>query len=78
MWDDAAATSPEDVTILRQAAHNILYTVANSNSVNVKVLGYRTEWWITLTIVLDCIAAVGIAVWGFVVFRGTSTKRKSQ
>ena len=78
MWDDAAATSPEDVTILRQAAHNILYTVANSNSVNVKVLGYRTEWWITLTIVLDCIAAVGIVVWGFVVFSGTSTKRKSK
>ena len=77
MWQDASSSSAEDVNILRQAAHNILYTVANSNSVNVKVIGYRTEWWITATIVVDCVAFVGLAVWGFFAIRGALRKQKT-
>lgn len=75
MWTDADASSAEDVNILRQAAHNILYTVANSNSVNVKIIGYQTEWWITATMALDVLAVIGIALWGFRVF---SKKKKLQ
>lgn len=74
MWDNASASSAEDVTILRQAAHNILYTVANSNSVNVKVIGYRMEWWRSLTIALDVIIPVGLAVWGFFAIRSALKK----
>ena len=69
MWTNPDATSVEDVTILRQAAHNILYSVANSNSVNVKVVGYMTEWWKTALIALDVVVGLGIVVWGFVVFK---------
>ncbi len=69
MWQDSDPESAEDLTILRQASKNILYTVANSNSVNVEIVGYRMEWWIALTIAVDCIAAVGLGVWGFFVIR---------
>lgn len=69
MWQDASSLNAEDINILRQAAHNILYTVANSNSVNVKVIGYNTEWWIITTIVVDCVVAIGLAVWGIFAIR---------
>ncbi|MBE7088484.1 MAG: hypothetical protein E7370_03065 [Clostridiales bacterium] len=65
MWLNPDPTSAEDVTVLRTAAHNILYAVANSNSVNVKVVGYQTEWWKTMIIVLDCVVAAAIVAWGF-------------
>ncbi len=69
MWTNPDENNVEDVMILRQAAHNILYTVANSNSLNVKVTGYQTEWWIIATYALDIVAALGIAVWGFFALR---------
>jgi beta-glucosidase len=65
MWNDAKSTSAEDVYILRQSAKNILYTVANSNSVNVEIVGYKTEWWMTTLIVVDCVVPVALAVWGY-------------
>lgn len=74
MWTDASASSAQDVTVLRTAAKNILYTVANSNSVNVDIVGYRMEWWRILTIAVDCLVAVGIGVWGFFAIRGALKK----
>ena len=68
-WNDCDSSSEEDMTILRNAAHNILYTVANSNSVNVDVIGYRMETWLILLIVVDVLAVVGVGVWGFFVIR---------
>nr|MCR5490531.1 glycoside hydrolase family 3 C-terminal domain-containing protein [Bacilli bacterium] len=46
-WNDSDASSAKDVYVLRTAAHNILYTVANSNSVNVRIIGYNLETWVT-------------------------------
>ena len=40
--------------VLRKASHNILYAVANSNSVNAEVLGYKMELWLIALIVIDC------------------------
>lgn len=76
-WNDADASSVQDVTILRQATKNILYTVGNSNSIQFKIEGYATEWWITLTIVVDCLAVAGLAVWGFFAVRKFVKNRKS-
>lgn len=70
MWQKAPiaerpnASSKEDLLVLRAAAKNILYTVASSNSVTVEILGYRTEWWKSLTISLDVIVPVLCVVWG--------------
>jgi beta-glucosidase len=69
MWTDASESNAEDVVILRQAVKNILYTVANSNSVNVEIVGYKTEWWMTTLIVVDCVVPVALAVWGFFAVR---------
>lgn len=65
MWTDAKRDSKEDLLVLRAAAKNILYTVASSNSVTVEIVGYNMEWWKALTIALDAIVPVLLAVWGF-------------
>lgn len=71
MWRDAKEDNVQDVTILRQATKNILYVVANSNSVNVEIIGYRMEWWRVLTIALDCIIPVVLGIWGYFVIKKT-------
>lgn len=63
------SASNEDMYVLRKAAKNILYTVANSNAIQLDIVGYGMEWWRTLTIVLDVVIPVGIAVWGFFAIR---------
>lgn len=78
MWTNPDPTSAEDVTALRQAAHNILYAVANSNSLNVKVVGYSTEWWVIAIYALDVVAALGIVVWGFFAIKGSVGSKKKQ
>ena len=64
-WNDSSESNAEDMYVLRKAAHNILYAVANSNSVNVEVIGYKMELWLVALIVVDCVAVVAVAVWGF-------------
>ena len=76
-WTDPSATSAQDVTILRNASHNILYTVANSNSVNVKVLGYRMAWWKMALIGVDAVAVIALAVWGIVKIRKAKKMKKA-
>lgn len=75
-WNDVDSSSIEDIYILRQSAKNILYTVANSNSMNVDIVGYSLEWWITTLIVVDVVAVVGLAVWGFFSVRKSIRKMK--
>lgn len=55
--------------ILRNSAHNILYVVANSNSMNVDMVGYTLEWWIIMLIVVDIVVPVAMIVWGVFVVR---------
>ncbi|MBO7364923.1 MAG: glycoside hydrolase family 3 C-terminal domain-containing protein [Lachnospiraceae bacterium] len=69
LWNDASATSAQDVAILRTASHNILYAVANSNAMNAKITGYMMAWWKILIIGLDVVGAIAIALWGFSAFK---------
>ena len=62
--------------VLRKAAHNILYAVANSNSINAEVIGYKMELWLIALIVVDCAAVVGISVWGFFAIKKALKKQK--
>ena len=64
MWNDSSSSNAEDMNILRNASHNILYTIANSNSVNAKVIGYGLEVWVVLLIVADCVAFAALVAWG--------------
>ncbi len=56
-----ATTTATDVTAIRKAAKNILFTVANSNAMNGfganVIWGYTLPLWVTLLIVIDCIMA---------------------
>ena len=63
-WNDSSESNAEDMYVLRKATHNILYAVANSNSVNVEVIGYKMELWLVALIAIDCIAVAAVAVWG--------------
>lgn len=67
-----------DLTVLRQCAKNILYTVANSNALNGEVDHYNMAWWKVLVIVIDCAAVVGVAVWGYFAIRGYKKGKVSE
>ena len=41
----ASAKEPENCVVLRRAAHNTLYALANSNAMNQKILGYKPPVW---------------------------------
>jgi beta-glucosidase len=76
MWIDADSSRVDDMIVLRKAVKNILYTVANSNSVNKTISGYNMEWWKATLIAVDVIVPVGLAVWGFFVIRSYIKKGK--
>ena len=65
-----------DLYILRNCAKNILYTVANSNALNGEVDHYNMAWWKVTVIAIDCVAVVGIAVWGFFAVRAYKKSKK--
>lgn len=67
---------------MRNATHNILYTVANSNAMNdigegSKIVS-RLPIWMVIMIVVDCAAAAGFAVWGFFAVRGALKKERNK
>lgn len=64
MWSTYDGKSASDVTVLRMATKNILYTTANSNMINSFNYKYAMAIWKILLIVLDCAVAAGLAVWG--------------
>ena len=55
----------KDVTLLRKAAHNNLFAIANSNAMKANIKGYLPAKW---QILLYCVTggvALCLAVWGF-------------
>lgn len=75
-WKDFNAQSVADVTILRRCAKNIFYTVMNSNAMNGEIIGYNLPYWIIWLIVIDCVIAAGLAVWGFLAIRSAIKQLK--
>ncbi len=72
--------SKTDVYVLKNAAKNYLYIVANSNAMNGLGEGatYTTEMaaWKKIVIAADCALAVGLALWGVFAIRGAKKKQK--
>lgn len=62
-WCDTSDIA--DLIVLRNAAKNVLYTVANSNAMNYDITGYAMPSWEVALIVIDCLVPVLLAVWGF-------------
>ncbi len=66
-WSDPGDAA--DMTVLRRAAKNVLYTVVNSNAMNGEIVAYNPPLWSTLLYALDGLLVVALAVWGFLVIR---------
>ena len=73
--DNADATQ---ISLIRQAVKNILYTVAGSNAMNGYgegvVYRYAMPLWQVITIIIDCVLFAGICVWGFFAIRKVRRK----
>ena len=73
--------TPTQISSLRRAAKNILYTVVNSNAMNGYGDGviyvYRLPYWTIWLLAADGGLAVILAVWGFFAIRGSVRKLKA-
>lgn len=76
-WADFDKNNANDVAILKNATHNTLYSVANSNAMNKFISGYSMAVWrIVMYCVFGAISA-GLAVWGgFTIFGLIKSKKK--
>ncbi|MCD8306852.1 MAG: glycoside hydrolase family 3 C-terminal domain-containing protein [Clostridia bacterium] len=74
---DSALTATQ-LSCIRRAAKNILYTIANSSAMNVEITGYGLPIWEIILIVVDCAIVAGCAVWGVFALRPLFKKKKEE
>lgn len=75
-WCDSSDLA--DTIVLRNNVKNILYVLINSNAMNGEVIGYNLAYWQILVIVIDCVIAAGIIVWGvFTVLAALRSTKKT-
>ncbi|MCF0228258.1 MAG: glycoside hydrolase family 3 protein [Parasporobacterium sp.] len=72
--------TPTQATLIRQAVHNILYVIANSNAMNgygsdVSV-SYGLAPWQQVNIYIDIVILLLLALWGFIVIRKSRKEEK--
>jgi beta-glucosidase len=72
-----APENATQVTALRNASKNILYTVVNSNAMNAQISGYRLPVWTVALIVVDVIILTGFLIWGVFAVLGSYKKLKA-
>lgn len=73
LWTDCNTSDAKDMQVLRNAVHNILYTVANSNSMNVDITGYALEIWLVALLAVEGVICLLLLVWGVKVFKKKKT-----
>jgi len=68
------------ISCLRRATKNILYTVANSNAMNGvgEGLRYALPSWVIILICVDCAVAAALGVWCFFAIRKALKKEKEK
>ena len=74
VWNPDAGNA-SDVTVLRSAAKNVLFTVANSNAMRGEFRAIMPTWMVVM-IAVDVLLGVGLAVWGFFAVRSGLEKCK--
>lgn len=70
------ATNAKDATLLRNASHNLLYCIANSNIMKAEVIGYKNAVWnniLTGATIGVSVAIVGWGAWAII----SSLKKKT-
>lgn len=77
-WEKYDAANADDVSVLRQATKNILYTVVNSNAMNGYGEGAQHATmlpaWRIVLYAADAVLAIGLAAWGILAFKKVSKK----
>ena len=64
--NNVSETNVKDVKLLRNASHNLLYCVANSNIMKADIIGYRNAIWenvLTGSTIGICVGIVGWGAW---------------
>ena len=74
-WKTAKKSEIEDVVMLRRSSHGILYSLANSNAMNQKILGYDLPIWQELLFIGEAVIGAGFLAWGFLVIFKTLRKK---
>ena len=77
--DAKTFSMPDDatqITLLRQATKNILYSVVNSNAMSIRTDGYLPPVWMIVMAVTDAVIVAALALWGVLVFR--SAKKQEE
>lgn len=64
------------VTAMRNATKNILYTIANSNAMNAQIDGYRKPVWVIAIIWINIGLLACFTVWGVFAIRSACKKSK--
>lgn len=77
LWSDCDSGNAADVRVLRNAAQEVLYTIANSNAYRGHFDLQMPTWQIVM-IIIDCAAAVGLGVWGFFVIKKPLKSKEEQ
>lgn len=73
MADDAT-----QITLLRQATKNILYSVVNSNAMSIRTDGYLMPIWMLVMIFVDIAIIAVLALWGVLVIRSVKKAGKQE
>ena len=68
-WSGYKVKNAGDVTMLRRATKNVLYTVSTSNSMNATVDHYIAPAWVWALSALGIASFIGLTVWGVLVIR---------
>jgi beta-glucosidase len=68
-WNSFNSSSASDVTVIRNAMHNVMYTLANTNAVNGEIVGYSIPVWQYFLMAFDVLLVLGFGYWGWVVIR---------
>ncbi len=79
--DAKTFSMPDDVTqisSLRRATKNILYSVIHSNAMSIKVDGYLLPIWIEILIVVDIFIVLLLSIWGFLTFRTVKRNKANE
>ena len=61
---NVSSSNKKDVILLRNASHNLLYSIANSNAMKANVIDYKPAVWEVLLTVGTIVVGVGIIGWG--------------
>ena len=73
-WSKYDSSSASDVTVLRKAAHNVLYSVVHSNAMNAEIIGYNLPYWQIILYVIDGVIVLGLGILGFFAIRSVYKK----